>query len=101
MPRAFKDLKNKQIYVGIIAHPANLFACLRFMSKGFKKPSKKEIKALLKALGKLEKWRYEKNVKKVFDYVGGEKAARKLVKSLGIKKDLFNFKTIEELRNQK
>ena len=98
LPNALKDLKNKQLRVNIIAHPANLFACLRFMSKGFKPPSKKEIKELLKALGKLPKYKYKRNINKVFSYVGGEKKARQLAKKLGIKEDIFDFETIRALR---
>jgi hypothetical protein len=89
---ALKDLKNQRLRLnasGYKSHPGNLFACLRFMAIGFKPPAKKEIKLLLEQLPKLEKWRFEKNIKKVFNYVGGEKKARQLVKKLGIKVDIF------------
>ena len=88
---SLKDLKNKQIKINSLNHPANLFACIRFMSKGFKKPSEKEIGMLLDSLKNLPKEKFERNVKKVFDYVGGEKA-RLLVKKLGIKEDIFSEK---------
>ncbi|MFH1188159.1 MAG: hypothetical protein V1688_04875 [bacterium] len=97
LPCALQDLKNKQLRVNVIKHPANLFACLRFMSKGFKPPSKKEVKELLSALGSLEVWRYERNIKKLFNYVGGEKEARRLIKKLGIKEDVFDFEVIKKL----
>lgn len=100
LPNAMKDLENRKLHINIISHPANLFACLRFMSKGFKKPSKEDIKKLLFSLKKLEKYKFKRNVNKVFDYVGGEKEARKLAKRLGIKKDIFNFKIIEKLHAQ-
>lgn len=99
LPGALGDLKKRKLRVNVISHPADLFACIRFVSKGFKAPSKEEVKALLKNLGKLEKWRYERNVEKVFDYVGGEKKARKLVKKLGIKQDIFDFRIIKGLRD--
>ncbi|MDD5043706.1 MAG: hypothetical protein PHD51_03510 [Patescibacteria group bacterium] len=98
LPNAMSDLKNKKLRVNVIAHPANLFACLKFMSKGFKQPSKKEIDNLLIALRSLEKSRYKRNVQKLFDYVGGEKEARKLTKKLNITKNIFDFKVIKTLR---
>jgi tRNA nucleotidyltransferase/poly(A) polymerase len=100
LSRAMQDLKNKKLRVNVIVHPANLFACFRFISKGFEPPSKKEIKELLVTLGSLEKWRYKKNIRKLFDYVGGEKEAKKLAKKLGIKENIFDFKTIQKLRVQ-
>ena len=100
LPGAMRDLKNKKLRVNVIVHPANLFACLRFMSKGFEPPSQEEVKNLLVALGMLEKWRYKRNIKKLFDYVGGETEARKLVKKLGIRKDIFDFKTIKKLNTR-
>ena len=99
IPTALKDLKNKKLHVNALSHPAMLYACLRFMSKGFKPPSKKEVKQLLKALGKLPKYKFKRNVQKVFSYVGGEKKARQLAKKLGIKIDIFDFETIKALRN--
>jgi len=98
LPNALQDLKNKKLHVNVIVHPANLFACLRFMSQGFKSPSKKEVKELLIKLGSLEKWRYSRNIRKLFDYVGGEDKARKLVKKLGVKANIFDFKIIKKLR---
>lgn len=95
LPNSLKDLKDKRLRVNAIAHPAELFACLRFMSRGFKPPSQKEVKGLLTALSSLEKWRFEKNVKKLFDYVNGRGEARKLAKKLGIEKDIFDFRTVK------
>ncbi len=101
LPLAMQDLKNKKLRVNVIVHPANLFACLRFMSQGFKPPSKKEVKELLIALGSLEKWRYPRNIKKLFDYAGGEYKTRKLVKKLGVKENIFDFNIIKTLRTKK
>lgn len=47
-------------------------------------------------LPKLEKWRFARNVKKVFRYVGGEEKARQLVKKLGIKVDVFDIEKVRE-----
>ena len=97
MPGAMDDLKGKELHVLNIAHPANLFAAIRFMSKGFKSPPKDEVDRLLSALGGLETWRFNRNVRKVFDYVGGEAEARRLARRLGIKKDIFDFGTVKSL----
>jgi len=97
MPGAMADLKGKKLRVLNLSHPANLFAAIRFMSKGFRAPLKNEVNQLLSALGGLEKWRFERNVKKIFDYVGGEAEARRLARRLGIEKDIFDFETIKTL----
>ena len=91
-------MKNKQLRINANNHPANLFSCIRFMSQGFKQPSKKEINSLLLKLGDFEKWRYPRNIQKLYDYVGGEKEARKLVKKLGIKQNIFDYKEVRKLK---
>ncbi|MBI2426556.1 MAG: hypothetical protein HYV34_01795 [Candidatus Kerfeldbacteria bacterium] len=99
LPGAVNDLKNHRLVlttVGYKGHPGNLFACLRFMSIGFMPPDKESMVLLLKQLPKLEKWRFERNVKKVFGYTGGEKRARQLAKKLGVKIDIFNFEKLKE-----
>ncbi len=98
LPGALADLKNKQLRLNQLSHPANLFACMRFMSLGFKPPKQAEIDLLLKSLGGLEKPRYEKNIKKLFGYVGGEANARGLLKKLKIKQDIFDLKVIKTLK---
>lgn len=99
LPGAINDLKNHRLRLNISGykrHPGNLFSCLRFMSIGFTPPNKKEIELLLEQLPKLEEWRFERNVKKVFGYTGGEKKARQLTKRLGVEIDIFNFKKLKE-----
>ena len=99
LPTALRDLKKRQLRLnssGYKGHPGNLFACLRFMSIGFKPPVKSEVNLLLEQLPKLEKWRFERNIKKVFDYVGGEEKARQLIKKLGIGIDIFDIKKLRE-----
>lgn len=100
LPGAMEDLKGKKLRLnisGYAVHPGNLYACLRFMSVGFSKPNKREIELLLAELPKINKKRFEKNVRKVFGYVGGEKKARVLARRLGIRKDIFD---LHELRNK-
>ena len=99
LPGALEDLKKKRLrlnYSGYQKHAGNLFSCLRFMSIGFAPPPKNEVQLLLDALPKLEKWRFARNVRKVYGYVGGETRARKLVKRLGIDVDVFDIKTLRE-----
>ncbi|MFA6304614.1 MAG: hypothetical protein WCV73_04300 [Patescibacteria group bacterium] len=101
LPRAINDLRNHRLRLNSIKfqkHPGNLFACLRFMSLNFTPPPKKEVALLLEQLPHLEKWRFARNVKKVFNYVGGEKRARQLVKKLGIKIDIFDFNKLKVLK---
>jgi hypothetical protein len=97
LPGAGEDLRAKQLHVNPIGYktePANLFAVLRFMSIGFTPPPKDEIKLLLEVLPSLSKDRFSKNIPKLYNYVGGEFAARKLVDSLGIAGDLFNEEAV-------
>ncbi len=101
LPHALGDIKKKQLRLnptGYKGHPGNLFACLRFMSAGFKAPKKEEVALLLKELPRLEEWRFERNVQKAFTYVGGEKKARSLVRFLGIKYDVFSFTALKRMR---
>jgi len=98
LPGALADLKNKQLKLNQLSHPANLFAVLRFMSLGFKQPPQTEINLLLKSLGHLPKVNYIRNINKLFSYVGGEEQARKLLKKLKIKQDIFDLKVIKTLK---
>lgn len=98
LPGALVDLKNKQLKLNQLSHPANLFAALRFMSLGFKPPKQNEVAMLLKSLADLPKPRYAKNIKKLFGYVGGEENARKLLKKLKITQDIFDLKVIKTLK---
>lgn len=89
LPGALADLKNKRLKLNQLSHPANLFACMRFMYLGFKQPNQAEIDLLLNSLSSLKEPRYRKNVRKLFAYVGGEGNARKLLKKLKIKQNIF------------
>lgn len=97
---AKKDLRNKQLCVNAYHHPAQLYACIRFISFGFKSPSKKEVEGLLNLLKKLRKNQFKRNLHKVFEQTGGEKKAKQIVKKMGIKEDVFSFETIEKLRKK-
>lgn len=93
LPGALEDMKHKQLRVnkyGYKEQPANLFAGIRFMSKGFLPPSKEDVDLLLAEMPNITPERFEKGVKKVWNYVGGEEKARELVKQLNIDVDIFN-----------
>jgi|GEM_PF-832781 len=93
LPSAKEDLRNKQIHInrdGYKAEPANIFACIRFISAGFAPPPKEELALLLHELPKLESGRFERNIPKAYKYVGGKAAAHQLVEQLGIKGNLFD-----------
>jgi hypothetical protein len=95
---AERDLKQKQIRVNAFIHPAQLYASIRFVSQGYKPPTKEELSGLLLLLKKLRKNQLERNLKKIFNQTGGEDKAREIVKRMGIKEDIFSFETIKNLR---
>jgi len=97
LPTAFDDLKKKILKVNKSEYPADLFAAIRFMSQGFKQPSGSDIALLLQSLKKIQRHRHRKNIKKLFEYVGGEKNARGLLKKLKLKTDVFAFDSIKKL----
>ncbi len=84
MPHAVSDLKAKKLVVNAVDNKHNLFAALRFMSVGFKQPSKSDVEWLLREFKIASKRRRKKNLKKLYNYVGGEKKAVKLAKKIGV-----------------
>ena len=97
-PGAIQDIKDKKLRLNLKGYSemsSNFYAMLRFMSVGFKPPSTEEIQMLLKTLPNLEHARFERNVKKIWDYVGGEDKAREIVRSLGIDIDVFDEEVVK------
>lgn len=93
LPNAIQDIKDKKLRLnrdGYRYAPSYFYSMLRFMSVGFEQPGPEEVQLLLNELPKLEHARFERNVTKVWNYVGGEAKARELVKSLGIDIDVFD-----------
>lgn len=93
LPGAIRDIKDKKLRLNLNGYKAmasNFYAMLRFMHIGFSAPSPEEVQMLLRELPNLEHARFERNVKKVWDYVGGEERARELINSLGIELDVFS-----------
>ncbi|MFH0713165.1 MAG: hypothetical protein V1722_01400 [Candidatus Micrarchaeota archaeon] len=84
MPRSIKDMKAKRLVVNAVDNKHNLFAALRFMSVGFKPPSKSDVEWLAREFATAHKKKRKRNLKKLYDYVGGEKKAEKLAKKIGI-----------------
>ena len=97
LPTALADLKSMQLRVNVSESPGDPFAAIRFMSKGFKAPTSSDIRVLLQSLQKMEKWRYEKNVRKILSYVGGEDEVRALLKKLKVKVNIFDFDAIRNM----
>ncbi|MFA5004464.1 MAG: hypothetical protein WC498_04290 [Candidatus Saccharimonadales bacterium] len=98
LPGAIQDIKDKKLRLNLDGYSemsSNFYAMLRFISVGFSAPSPEEVQMLLKELPNLEHARFERNVKKIWDYVGGEGRARELVSSLGIDIDVFNEEVVK------
>jgi len=102
LPLAITDIKSKQLRLNPEKNTfwgTEIYACIRFMSAGFKKPSKNEIETLYQIMEKIPKYKFKRNKKKVFEYVGGKEKAKKIVKKMGLNKDVFSFNTILKLRH--
>ena len=103
LPHSIADIKSKQLRLNTekkTFYGTDFYACVRFISQGFKKPSKDEIEILFREMKKLPKYKFEKNKIKVFDYVGGKEKAKKIVNKIGLKEDAFSFNTILKLRRK-
>jgi 16S rRNA C1402 (ribose-2'-O) methylase RsmI len=70
------------------------------MSKGFLPPKKNEVKKLLLSLKELysDEDRYNRNIKKLYNYVGGEREARKLLKRLEININIFKYSNLTKIK---
>jgi hypothetical protein len=100
LPMALQDIKDKQLrlnYDGYTYAASNFYAMLRFMSVGFAAPSAEEVQLLLKELPNLEHSRFDRNVTKVWNYVGGEEKARAMVRDLGIDIDVFDEHIVKSM----
>ncbi|MEK6897783.1 MAG: hypothetical protein AABX28_00310 [Nanoarchaeota archaeon] len=89
MTGAISDLKSKKLRVNSIDNKHNLFAAIRFMSLGFKKPSKNDIDWLLREFKNAPKRRTKTNLKKLFDYVVVKEKAKNLAEKLHLKEEIF------------
>lgn len=99
LPHAIEDIRAKQLRLNTEKkNPfgSDLYACIRFMSAGFKKPAKEEVDLLLRAIRKMPKHKFERNKEKVFDYVGGREKAERIAKKLGMDRDIFSSNILLE-----
>ncbi len=101
LPGALEAIQDKKLVLnptGYRHQAANLFSVIRFVHNGYTPPPKEEIDLLIKKLPGVEDERYEKNIRKVFKYVGGEEVARSIWGDIGIDVDVFDKqKVIERL----
>lgn len=93
LPGALQSIEKKQLklnHEGYKYQAANLFSVIRFVYNGYEPPRKEDLMLLVQELPRVEDDRYEKNVQKVYKYVGGEENARKICQEIGIDFDVFD-----------
>jgi hypothetical protein len=97
---ALTDLRKKRLRVNSFSRPTHLFACLRFISKDFSPPEKNEVRKLLLSLKELygDEDRFNRNIKKLYNYVGGEKEVRQLLKKLDININIFKYSNLNKIK---
>jgi hypothetical protein len=99
LPNALEAIRDKKLILnpaGYQYQAANLFSVIRFVYNGYTPPPKDDIELLIKELPRVEDERYEKNIQKVFKYVGGEEAARTIWKEIGVDVDVFDKRKVIE-----
>lgn len=97
LPGALQSIEKRQLilnYEGYKYQAANLFSVIRFVYNGYEPPKKEDLMLLVKELPRVEDDRYEKNVLKVYKYVGGEENARKICQEIGIDFDVFDKQAV-------
>lgn len=101
LPNAYEDMKARQLRLNpdqAVAFPSNIFAAVRFMSVGFKAPLAADVKTMLRGYANFEPENFEKNVKKLVNYVGSETRTRELISQLGITDNLLSYETVIKSR---
>ncbi len=97
IPGAIADLRAMRVRT-YKRYPLNLYACLRFVSQGFKVPPKDEMSNMVEDVRKA-KWRYfKRDTEKLIRYVGSKRKAKQLVSRLGVKTDIFDFRSMQQKR---
>lgn len=94
VPNAREDLTKKELHL-LARHPINIYACLRFVSLGFKAPSDEEIKTMLEDLRGIDEMRFERDTEKAAQYVGGVERAQEIARQIGIGFNIFDLKEIK------
>lgn len=98
LPGAIDDIKQKRVSInphGYLSQPANLYACLRLVSRGYAPPPEQELKKIVDQVITLSPHQIARNIKKLSDYVNGDMAIRSLVRSLGIKGDILDVDEVK------
>lgn len=94
LPGAVESIKSREIILNPYNNDAEsnyFFAVLRFMGMGFSAPTREDSLMLLRRVKNLPSDRYERNVAKVANYVGGKEKLVEIVNSLGIDNlDIYN-----------
>ena len=94
LPGALDCIRTKQIRInqdGFASEANNFFACMRFIGAGFSAPPRDEITKLLLQLPELGHERYQRNLEKLSNYVGGESQARRIIEAaIGSDIDIFD-----------
>ena len=68
------------------------------MSLGFKQLSIQDEAKLIKSLKKITDVQFERNQRKLFDYVGGEAKAKRFAKMLHTEINVLSLKSIRETK---
>lgn len=103
LPGALQSIEKKQLQLnpeGYKHQAANLFSVIRFVYNGYEPPRKEDLMLLVQELPRVEDDRYEKNVQKVYKYVGGEDNARNILREIGIDFDVFDKQAVIKRINQ-
>lgn len=103
LPGALQSIEERRLklnHEGYKYQAANFFSVIRFVYNGYVPPTKEEIMLLVQELPRVEDDRYEKNVQKVYRYVGGEDNARRICREIGIDFDVFDKQAVMKITNQ-
>lgn len=103
LPGALQSIEKKQLrlnHEGYKHQAVNLFSVIRFVYNGYEPPAKEDLMLLVRELPRVEDDRYEKNVQKVYKYVGGEDNARKICEGIGIDFNVFDKQVVIKIVSQ-
>lgn len=95
LSHAITDIQNKEIKV-IKSYPANIYKIIRFISRGYNKPSQEDIAKSMEKLQEIAEDKFIMNTEKTVQYLGSEQDVRTIASNIGITIDILNF---EEIKN--
>lgn len=89
LPTTISDLTEKKLRLNKV-HPTDLWAAIRFISKGFTAPSKGEVEQLVTSFREISQEIFERDRSKVINYVGSEGEVRRIAREiLGLEFDVL------------